>query len=79
MKSFFNGIKAYLKINLTPTAGDVSSPVDGDLWYNNTTGKFRKRENGTTSDLAGSSSTSITSGTAEPSGGSNGDIYLQYI
>jgi len=39
------------RLNLIPAAGDVTSPQDGDVWYNDTTDKFRKRENGITSDL----------------------------
>jgi hypothetical protein len=38
-------------LNVKPAAGDPSTPADGDIWYNSTTGKFRKRENGATSDL----------------------------
>lgn len=32
-------------------AGDPSTLVDGDIWYNSTLAKFRKRENGATSNL----------------------------
>lgn len=32
-------------------AGDPVSPANGDIWYNSSTGKFRKKEGGTTSDL----------------------------
>lgn len=39
------------RVNHVPAAGDVSSPQDGDIWYNSTTNKFRKRENGVTSDI----------------------------
>ena len=38
-------------LNLVPAAGDPSAPSNGDLWYNSTTGKFRKREGGATSDV----------------------------
>ncbi len=38
-------------LNMVPVAGDPSSLSDGDIWYNSTTGKFRKREGGATSDL----------------------------
>lgn len=44
-------------------AGDPTSPVDGAMWYNSTTGKMRKREGGVTSDFgtaAGSFSPTIT-------------------
>ena len=45
-------------INIGATAGDISSPNDGDIWYNSSTGKFRKKENGTISDMdTGGSST----------------------
>jgi hypothetical protein len=30
---------------------DPSSPTNGQIWYNSTTGKFRKREGGTTKNL----------------------------
>ena len=36
---------------LAPQSADPASPVDGQLWYNSTTGTFRKRQNGVTSDL----------------------------
>lgn len=49
---FGNGIKVYGRMNLVPAAGDVSSPADGDVWYNSTTARFRKRQNGVTSDLS---------------------------
>lgn len=39
------------KISAPLVAGDIGSPADGDIWYNNSTGKFRKRENGATSDM----------------------------
>ena len=36
---------------LDPQSADPASPIDGQLWYNSTTGTFRKRQNGVTSDL----------------------------
>ena len=36
---------------LDPQSADPASPVDGQLWYNSTTGTFRKRQGGATSDL----------------------------
>jgi hypothetical protein len=39
------------RINLGAVAGDVSSPQDGDIWYNSSTGFFRKRQNGVTSNM----------------------------
>jgi hypothetical protein len=50
-----------------------TSPVDGDVWTT-TTGTFI-RINGATNQLQ----KAITSGTAAPSGGVDGDIYLQYV
>lgn len=44
-------------------AGDAASPGDGDVWYNSSTGKFRKREGGVTSDMdttGGSGSVALT-------------------
>lgn len=38
-------------INVGTQAGDPSTLVDGDVWYNSSAGKFRKRENGSTTDL----------------------------
>lgn len=38
-------------INIEATAGDISSPNNGDIWYNSSTGKFRKYENGVASNL----------------------------
>lgn len=38
-------------LNVVPAVGDPSAPANGDIWYNSTAAKFRKRENGATSDL----------------------------
>lgn len=38
-------------LNVAPVAGDPSVVVDGDLWYNATTTKFRVKENGTVKDM----------------------------
>lgn len=41
-------------INLAPlpsALGDITSPTNGDIWYNGNTNKFRARENGSTVDL----------------------------
>jgi hypothetical protein len=51
MNVFSRLISSVLGLNIIPTAGDLASPANGDIWYNSTTGKFRKRENGTTTDL----------------------------
>ena len=42
-------------LNVPTFAGDPSTVANGDVWYNSTTGKFRKRENGVTSDLGAAS------------------------
>lgn len=47
-------------LNLVPFAGDPSTPVNGDMWYNSTTGHFRAEENGTAKNVivtSGSGST----------------------
>ncbi len=41
------------KLLLDLTAGDVASPSNGTVWYNNTTGKFRAQEGGAVKDLIG--------------------------
>lgn len=38
-------------MRVVPASGDPSTPADGDIWYDSGTAKFRKRENGTTSNL----------------------------
>lgn len=38
-------------INVGAFAGDPSTLANGDIWYNSTTGKFRARENGVTTNL----------------------------
>lgn len=48
-------------LNVAPVAGDVSSPANGDIWYDATSGKFRARQAGTTVDLIGGGSGTVTS------------------
>ena len=36
---------------LDPASGDPATPVNGQVWYNATLGKFRKRQAGVSSDL----------------------------
>ena len=36
---------------LAPQSADPATPADGQLWYNSTTGTFRKRQGGVTGDL----------------------------
>jgi hypothetical protein len=36
-----------------PASTDPASPVNGQIWYNSTTGKFRARQNGTSVDVIG--------------------------
>jgi hypothetical protein len=38
-------------LNVGANSGDPTVLQDGDIWYNSATGKFRKRENGTTSNM----------------------------
>ena len=44
-------------INVLNIAGDISSPVNGDLWYNTTTNKYRGYQNSALVDLISSGST----------------------
>lgn len=47
-------------LRLLPTGGDPSGALDGDVWYNSTTGKFRRRQNGTLLDWDGAGGISLT-------------------
>lgn len=38
---------------LVGTAGDPSTPADGDVWYDSTAAKFRARQNGSSVDMIG--------------------------
>jgi hypothetical protein len=40
-------------LRLLPGAGDPASAQDGDLWYNASSGKFRMRQGGVSSDFGG--------------------------
>lgn len=44
-------MKVYDRINIVPAPGDIASPANGDIWYNSTTGKFRKMQDGDITDL----------------------------
>ena len=71
--TFFDGVvidrtngrvKAQNGLRLTPAAGDLGTPVDGDLWYNSTTGKFRARQAGGTVDVIVAGGSAVFSDTA---------------
>lgn len=53
----FNPSATVSGLNFGALAGDISSPVNGDVWYNSTTNKFRGRENGINVDVVGAGST----------------------
>ena len=60
-------MQIYPPLELVPIPGDLSSPGDGFIWYNSSLNKFRKRENGITSDLdtgGGGSLSGLTIATA---------------
>lgn len=59
-------------LRLFPRAGDPSNLENGMIWYDSLLNKFRKRENGATSDLAGGSSSSGSAGEAQVSDGAGG-------
>ena len=40
-------------LRVTPAAGDLAGPVDGEVWYNATSAKFRARQGGASVDLIG--------------------------
>lgn len=45
-------VTAHQSLRLAPRTAEPASPLDGEVWYSATAGKFRKRENGVTTDLA---------------------------
>jgi Protein of unknown function (DUF2793) len=47
---------------LDPQAADPTTPSNGQLWYNSTTGKFRARQNGTSLDVIGGGGSGVTDG-----------------
>ena len=40
-------------LSLTPQTSDPASLIDGDMYYNSTTGKFRQKAGGVVGDLGG--------------------------
>ena len=46
-------VRAMGALQLNPNAGDPGTVADGDLWYNSSTGKFRGRQAGASTDLIG--------------------------
>lgn len=58
-------------LNLNPQPSELTSPVNGDIWYNSTLGKFRARQGGISVDLIQSGG----GGTGNvPTGGSAGQV-----
>jgi hypothetical protein len=47
-------------LRLVPVAGDPATLLDGDIWYNATTGKLRKREAGVSSDIGSGGGGGVT-------------------
>jgi len=47
---------------LDPQAADPTTPTNGQLWYNSTSGKFRARQNGTNIDVIGGGGGGVTDG-----------------
>lgn len=43
-------------LRITPAAGDLATPVDGEIWYNSTMAKLRTRQNGASIDVVGGTS-----------------------
>ena len=64
--------QANLGLNLNPAAGDIASPVDGDLWYNSTTGKLRARQAGASLNLI----PNITVSATAPASPVVGDLWV---
>jgi hypothetical protein len=61
MKQTFSPNATSAGINVGATTGDPSAVLDGDVWYNNTLGKIRCRENGSTKDCTSAGSGGTTS------------------
>jgi hypothetical protein len=61
-----------LGLNVNPAAGDITSPVDGDVWYNSTLGKFRGRQAGSSLNLV----TNITVSSTAPASPAVGDLWV---
>jgi hypothetical protein len=51
MSTEADGVKVTRRVNISPAAGDLASPVNGDVWYNSTSGKFKARQAGSTYDV----------------------------
>ena len=51
VKQTFNPNGSFAGINVGQQAGDPSTLIDGDLWYNSSTNAFRGRENGVSVNL----------------------------
>jgi hypothetical protein len=67
MKQSFTHDATNAGLRIVPATGDPSTPADGDIWYNSSTNLFKKRQNGTTSDLD-------TGGGGGVSDGDKGDV-----
>ena len=52
-KQTFNPDGTNAGINVGSQAGDPSTTVNGDIWYNSTTNKWRAKENGSVTDVIG--------------------------
>jgi hypothetical protein len=64
-------------LRLLPAAGDPANSQDGDLWYNATTGTFRRRQNGVVSDWGGAANhhlLSLSHDDTNPATAARGDI-----
>jgi hypothetical protein len=62
---------------LVPAPGDPANSQDGDLWYNLTTGTFRRRQNGVVSDWGNAANHHLLSSTHDdttPATAARGDL-----
>lgn len=60
------------RLDLTLTTGDVGSPLEGQMWYNDTTNKFRVNENGSVVDMIAGGSSAGVNNEIQTSDGSGG-------
>ena len=65
-------------LRLTPAAGDLAGPVDGEIWYDSTAAKFRARQNGASVDVVGGGPSSLAASSVTMAGGGTAQDYAGF-